>query len=293
MGALIRASGGLVFRTSGSRHQILVVHRPRYDDWSLPKGKDDPGETPQAAARREVLEETGVTAHIVSDLGEVRYHTPQENSKQVRYFAMRAVEVPEFTPNEEVDETRWVNREAAAGLLTYPFDRELVAKADLAVLARSGYLFLVRHANAGERSRWDGPDHLRTLSNKGCKQAETLAGMLGEWGIDRIMSSPSLRCVETVAPLADRLDLEVEDCPRLGEGRGTSVLELLARFVGHNVVLSSHGDVIPAILDRLAREGVTLTSPTGLFECKKASVWRVTVSDGETRSADYIPPPEV
>ncbi len=287
----IRASGGLVFRTVRKRHQILVVHRPRYEDWSLPKGKDDPGESPQAAARREVQEETGVIATIVADLGDVDYQTPQGNPKRVRYFGMRATDIPEFAPNQEVDEVRWLAPDEAVALLSYRFDRQLVSDVDLTNLTRSGFVFLLRHAKAGQRSEQTGPDHLRPLSSKGRIQAEELAGFFAEWGVDRILSSPSLRCRETVEPLADRLGLDIEESQALIEGGGASILDTVDRFIGGNVVLCSHGDVIPAIIDRLARRGITLTSPTGWLECGKASVWRLTVSGGEIHSAHYYPPP--
>ncbi|HVP01707.1 MAG TPA: NUDIX hydrolase [Solirubrobacteraceae bacterium] len=117
----VHAAGGVIERD----RLIAVVHRPRYDDWSLPKGKLDRGESWEAAALREVREETGLICELVEELSSVRYRDLRGRPKTVRYWRMR-VAGGEFTPNSEVDELRWLDRAAAVALLTYPHDRELV-----------------------------------------------------------------------------------------------------------------------------------------------------------------------
>lgn len=291
MTAPILASGGLVLRPGKRGQQILVVHRPRYDDWSLPKGKDDLGETPEQAALREVAEETGVLARIVKPLKDVTYVTSQENHKLVRYFAMREISSIPFVPNEEVDEIRWVSKTEALKLLSYPFDRDLVGEADVTGLATTGLLFLIRHANAGDRALWNGPDHLRPLSNKGLRQAEALAEILAAHGVDRIVSSPFVRCMQTVEPLARALGVEVETLDGLAEGSGSHAVPLFEAAAGANLAVCSHGDVIPACLDLLQRRGMELYTDSGFFECKKASTWVVTVDAGTFVEAHYLPPP--
>jgi 8-oxo-dGTP diphosphatase len=116
----VRAAGGVVRRDG----RIAVVHRPRYDDWSLPKGKLDPGETWEEAALREVREETGLECELGEELSSTRYHDRKGRSKLVRYWLMDPVE-GEFAPNDEVDELRWLTPAEAAALLTYPRDKEL------------------------------------------------------------------------------------------------------------------------------------------------------------------------
>ena len=127
--AEVLAAGGLVWRRSGAGAlEVAVVHRPRYDDWSLPKGKLDEGEDFEQAALREVEEETGLRCTLGRTLGDTSYTDRKDRPKLVRYFEMQP-ESGEFEPNDEVDELRWLALGEARGLLTYDFDRELVDKA--------------------------------------------------------------------------------------------------------------------------------------------------------------------
>jgi 8-oxo-dGTP diphosphatase len=121
--AEVLAAGGLVMRDG----QVAVVHRPRYDDWSLPKGKLDPGEGFEDAALREVEEETGLKCRLGAIIGDTSYRDRKDRAKLVRYFEMQPTG-GEFTPNDEVDELRWLAPGEAHEQLTYDFDRELVAK---------------------------------------------------------------------------------------------------------------------------------------------------------------------
>jgi 8-oxo-dGTP diphosphatase len=123
---VIEAAGGVVWRSAGNGLQVLVVHRPRYDDWSLPKGKLDPGETARKAALREVLEETGFECVAGKKLDEIRYRDRKGRPKRVRYWAMRPVK-GDFIPNDEVDELRWVDLDEVASVLSYPHDAKVVA----------------------------------------------------------------------------------------------------------------------------------------------------------------------
>jgi 8-oxo-dGTP diphosphatase len=126
--ALVRAAGGLVTRRAdGDRLEVLVVHRPRYDDWSLPKGKLHAGERFEDAAVREVREETGVHVALGERAATVRYTDRNGRPKVVRYWTMTVTAIDPFVPTEEVDEVRWVPVGDAAGLLTYDADRQLVA----------------------------------------------------------------------------------------------------------------------------------------------------------------------
>jgi 8-oxo-dGTP diphosphatase len=123
----IQAAGGVVVRGG----EVALVHRQRYDDWTLPKGKLEPGESSDEAALREVEEETGLRCRLVRELAPVRYRDNKDRPKVVRYWLMEVVSDPGFPPNDEVDELRWVPSEQALELLTYDRDREVVSAAEL------------------------------------------------------------------------------------------------------------------------------------------------------------------
>jgi 8-oxo-dGTP diphosphatase len=123
--AEVKAAGGVVWRRGPGGVEVALVHRPRYDDWSLPKGKLDPGESWEEAALREVEEEIGLRCSLGRELPPIGYADRKGRYKVVRYWMMKP-EGGEFTPNDEVDEVRWLLPGAAADMLTYPHDRELV-----------------------------------------------------------------------------------------------------------------------------------------------------------------------
>jgi 8-oxo-(d)GTP phosphatase len=285
----IEASGGLVVRPTPEGLRILVVHRPRYDDWTFPKGKNEPGEDSLEAALREVSEETGQRPHPVSMLGETTY--PVDGiPKLVRWYGMRVAEPGPFLPNDEVDEIRWLDPEEVPGLLTYDHDRKMLEGVDLDALLTTGTLYLVRHGAAGDRQSWSGNDSLRPLSRRGEMQAAGLAKTLADHRIEAIVTSPYLRCIQTVKPLAEAAGLEVLEHPALAEGEGgKSTRDLLRSLIGTNAVLCSHGDVIPAVMDWMVNKGMTLKSD---FDCKKGSTWEVTVRGGVFHKAFYLPPLE-
>jgi 8-oxo-dGTP pyrophosphatase MutT (NUDIX family) len=124
---LVRAAGGLVTRPGRGGVEVLVVHRPRYDDWSLPKGKAEPGESDEATACREVEEETGYSCALGEELPTNRYVDRRGRDKQVRYWRMTVEREGPWAPNDEVDERRWLPPQEAADLLSYDADRGLVS----------------------------------------------------------------------------------------------------------------------------------------------------------------------
>jgi 8-oxo-dGTP diphosphatase len=129
--AEVKAAGGVVWRRGAAgAPELVVVHRPRYDDWSLPKGKLDPGESWEDAAAREVHEEVGLRVRLGEELPPIAYRDNKGREKAVRYWLMEPEDgdAP-FTPNDEVDEMRWVDFDAAAALLSYPRDAQLARAA--------------------------------------------------------------------------------------------------------------------------------------------------------------------
>ena len=149
-------------------------------------------------------------------------------------------------------------------------------------------IHLVRHAKAGSRKAWSGDDDLRPLSKRGGTQARAIAKSLAGDGVTRIVSSPFVRCRETVEPLAQRTGVDIELADALAEGASLAEsLQLVEKVAGDTAVLCSHGDVLGNLLNHYARIGVAL----GDDRLEKASVWVLEVVDGEVRAAHYVAPP--
>jgi len=281
----VRAAGGIVLKGEGEGRSVALVHRPRYDDWSFPKGKLVDGENDETAALREVEEETGMRCRLGPSVGSVMYRDRHGRPKVVRYFRMDA-DGGTFAPTEEVDELRWVPVDRAGGLLSYAHDRNLLRR----VLAEAppSPLYLIRHAKAGVRAAWERPDQERPLTRRGRKQALRLVERFRGLEIGRVLSSPYVRCVQTVEPLAADRGLELLPTPLLAEGASVDqALSLLASLDDRPAALCGHGREIQALIDRLAAEGAPIQG-TGIA---KGSVWVLDREPGRIRSAHYLPAP--
>lgn len=280
----IRAAGAVLWREDRGKVEIAVEHRPRYDDWSLPKGKLEPGDTVPAAAVREVAEETGFGCVLGPFLTQVTYLVRSrdgEAEKVVDYFSARAVSGA-FATNTEVDKLQWLDLERARESLSYPLDvRVLDEFTSLGPYVRT--MLLVRHGKAGSRDQWDGDDDLRPLSETGIRQAEALRAMLPLFGPDRVHSAPAVRCVQTVRGVADDLGVEVVHEPSLSEDgfprdpvRAIARLRSLVDAEGTPVVCSQ-GAVIPDVVGAFAQsDGVPLES----VAAKKGSLWLLCFAAG-------------
>jgi 8-oxo-dGTP diphosphatase len=253
---VIPAAGGVVWRPAGDGGiEVAVVHRPRYDDWSLPKGKLDAGEDLLSAAVREIGEETGLSVVLGRRGRRVRYPV-RGATKRVDYWLMRAVGGA-FTPNDEVDELRWTPLAAAAALVSHDADRAVLADAARTDVPREPSLLVVRHGHAGERDGFEGPDELRPLDRRGREQARRLADVLPHFRPAEVLSADRVRCRQTVEPLAERLGLVVGAAQQLGEEEfqadpeaGLALVERLMtpRDGGGVTVVCSQGGAIPSVL---------------------------------------------
>ncbi|MEV0630087.1 NUDIX hydrolase [Nonomuraea wenchangensis] len=250
---LLRAAGAVVWRGPASRPEVAVIHRPAYGDWTLPKGKLEPGEHVVAAALREVREETGLTVTLGRALPPVHYLV-RGRLKRVDYWTARVVADDGFTPGEEVDELRWLPVEEAGALLTYGWDAGLVRRLADAPL-ETVPLVLVRHATAGSRAEWDGDDERRPLDSGGRRQAATLATALPAYRPELLMSSPSARCVQTLEPYGGEILLD----PLLSEeGQDPRKTPVLVRELAVPAVVCSHGKVLPGLLHALTGKEINL-----------------------------------
>lgn len=273
--------------------QVALVHRPRYDDWSLPKGKALPHETAPVTAAREVWEETGFTAALGRSLTSVSYSV-SHRAKTVHYFSARAVD-GSFEPNREVDGLEWFTMGAARKRMTYDFDRAVldtfaIHPADAATLV------LVRHARAGVRESWEGSDAERPLDAKGLRQAEALVPLLAAFGPRSVHSASVERCRGTLLPLADSLDLEIVDEPALTEdayrhdpaAARKRIVALADRE--RPVAVCSQGGVIPGVVKSLAGRADLKIAKAGT---PKAAFWLLSFDGDQLIQADPYPAPEV
>jgi|SRR5680860_612894 len=260
--AEIVSAGAVVTRKAPGGTQVLLVHRPKYDDWSFPKGKVDPGEHILATAVREVAEETGLDIRLGPPLGTQRYLVPNgtQKIKDVHYWAGRVVggdDVSAYSPNEEVDQVNWLPMEATRDRLTYDYDRGTLTELE-AIRKKTFPLVILRHGHALARRSWKGDDRKRTLSKDGEFQAEQLVPVLSAYGVERVVSSSSKRCWQTVSPYADVADLEVEVTDALAQedARGGSVSQEIERLLNGKepAVLCTHRPVLPLVFKALAMQ---------------------------------------
>lgn len=270
----VHAAGAVVWRVARRRLEVLLVHRPRYDDWSWPKGKLEPGETLPACAAREVEEETGVAVVLGQPLGTVRYRTRDRRRKEAHYWAATPAEdhdraclqarpaVAAADPRE-VDEARWVDVATARSLLTYAHDRD-----PLGVLEdqwrdeklRTWTMVVLRHSRAKKRSAWKGGEATRPLTTVGKQRAAELVPVIAAYGVVEVITSPWERCAATVRPYLEASGVGAELHPELTEAAHEKskrpVRELIHRELTERsapVVVCTHRPVLPTVVAEVAR----------------------------------------
>ncbi len=260
----ILSAGAVVF---GPGKRVLLVHRPKYDDWSFPKGKLDLGEHATTAAVREVAEETGLHVRLGPPLADQRYPTGK-GTKQVHYWTGRVVgedDVSGYRPNDEIDAVEWVRVEEARDRLTYGFDLDTLAEA-MPVRRRTQALVVLRHGLARSRRSWRKDDRQRPLLQAGRAQAQHVVPLLSAYDVTRVVSSTSTRCVDTVAPYADTTGWKLETDDGLAEEdtstkRVRRILEDVLGRLGQEgdrdvsgAVVCTHRTVLPAVFETLGVE---------------------------------------
>lgn len=289
------AAGAVVWQLSPSGDvEVALVHRPRYDDWSLPKGKVDPGETEPVTAVREILEETGYESVLGRRLASVSY--PLEyGTKKVRYWAARTTGGG-FSPNAEVDKLDWLPVADAMLRLQYPHDRKVLRRF-IRRPADTRTVLIVRHATAGRKARYKGDDRLRPLDMKGRAQAESLVGQLLAFGASDIYAASRTRCHQTMEPLAQELGVQIRDEPTLTEEAYSAdadaarkrVLKIAAKSNDETVpVICTQGKVIPGLISWWCdRSGIRPDKSRN----RKGSMWVMTLHGDALIAADHIGSP--
>jgi 8-oxo-dGTP diphosphatase len=288
----VRAAGAVAWRETAGALEVALVHRPRYDDWSLPKGKLNRDEPAPAGARREVTEETGADVALTRWLGRTRYRVEEGSGageKVVDFWAARTGDPYGAVSADEVDAVRWLAPGAARERLSWDSDRAVLDRFEQAPRATSTVL-LVRHGRAGTRESWRGPDDERPLDLTGRAQVELLARTLPAFWLRTerplVVAAPVTRCVDTVAWAGDAKTDE-----RLGErtyadypDSTVACLRELATSVPVSIACSQ-GGVIPAVIETLRREDGL--GPAGV-RAAKGSAWVLSFADGRLVAADYL-----
>ena len=253
---LIQAAGAVLWRKSDKlKLEIAIIHRPRYDDWSLPKGKVESGESHISAGYREIQEETGYESTFGPEIGTVVYKL-EGAPKEVRYWAAAAT-VKTGTPNpQEVDEVLWLEPMKAKEKLTNKDDRAIV-DFFLEFGADTFPIIFLRHAKALKRTDWDGDDGDRPLEHRGQLQAKRLLPIYLPYGISEVHTSDSLRCIETIdlmARLIEKTPIFSADLSEYGYAKDREapldyVQDLMNR--GAAAIVCSHNPIIPKLVKKL------------------------------------------
>ena len=255
------AAGTVTWRGTPRLCEVLLVHRPKYDDWTIPKGKVDPGEILPGTAVRETAEETGLRVRLGVPLPSISYPVSRTITKRVSYWAASTLgddDVKRREPDAEVDEVAWVELAAAFATVSYPRDRQVLAAFEKLVAdgcADTAPLVVLRHAKARARSEWKGNDQRRPLTDAGQRQAARLVPMLRAYGIKHLLSSESTRCEQTLAPYADARERDVELSDELTEenARARRVRALAAEWLQRRrrMVVCTHRPVLPWVFEGL------------------------------------------
>ena len=293
----VRAAGALLRRAAAGGDELALIHRIKYDDWTFPKGKLEPGEHVLEAAVREVAEETGVRVVLGRRLSPIRYRS-DGRPKRVDYWAARPAPgaSTSFVPNSEVDDLEWLPAPAARRKLTYDHDARLLAEL-MAGPPDTVPVILLRHASAGAKDSWAGDDLDRPLDAEGAAVAERLAGLLNCYGSGRVISSAAERCLATVRPYARRAGVAITVEPGLTVSEPpaapAAVMDLAAAIVAERLptVLCAHREnLAPALAAIYGYLGAGLPGEPDGAGLDKGGFWVLHTADGTLAGAERHSP---
>lgn len=295
-GERIEGAGAVLWQAiDGGDVTIAIIHRPRYDDWSLPKGGVDPGESHIQAAFREVLEETGVKAIFGPEIGTVDYEV-NGVTKEVRYWLAEADQFNAATPNpEEVDAIEWLSISDAINKLSNNDDREIVRMAEEFGFG-STPLVLLRHTKALKRDLWDGDDGDRPLEHVGQIQAARIPAIYAPYAIEKIYSSDAIRCVQTIEAMAAEYGItpiyssEISEFGFEKDSEKALDYALSVMLSDKPSVMCSHNPVLPKLVKKLIgkKNFKRLSS-----ELKPGDSFVLHHRSGEVIAIDWTPAPKV
>ncbi|MFI0357155.1 NUDIX domain-containing protein [Actinomadura sp. 9N407] len=282
----IRAAGAVLWRDGAGpgEPEVALVHRPKYDDWSFPKGKVDSGEHVLRAVIREVEEEAGIVARLGRRLPSVTYPMA-DRTKRIDYWAAHCVapSTEHSVPNGEVDRLDWLTVAEAEERLSYPHDVDLLREF-AAGPSHTWPLVILRHGSAGEKGQWTEPDELRPLDGQGRAEAVTLSALLRAYGPSRPISSATARCLDTVLPFARAMDATVttDAAFTVGETDAERACDRLLELADGGVpaIICTHGEVVAELITGLCRRlGEKVPDEPSL---RKGSFWVAHLSAAES-----------
>lgn len=258
-GAAVVAAGTLCWRIEKGSLEVLIIHRPRYHDWSWPKGKLDPGETTPECAVRETFEEVGLSVRLGIPLATISYPV-NSGDKTVHYWAVKVERSTPVPDGSEVDDLRWVSPEEARTVLSNPTDvvpLDALIEAHRAGNLQTWPLIVVRHAKAKPRSSWSRAEGERPLAATGRRQATAVSRLLQAWTPERVVSSPWVRCIQTISPYVKQrraklklVDALTEHDAKRKPARTRAAIErLLSKR--RPVAICTHRPVLPLVLSVL------------------------------------------
>jgi len=300
MTEMILAAGGVVWREGkGSKIELAIIHRPKYDDWSFPKGKLDTGEELISCAYREIMEETGLNIELGPYLGEIEYESI-DGLKHVSYWAAEVLpDNKEFHTNSEADLLEWHEIESARAKLTRDTDREIL---DIFIDSpfQASKLIMLRHAKALARSEWQSGDEDRPLDILGQLQAKRMHAVYQVFGIAQIHTSDAVRCYDTVIGMTKTLKIEPVITAKLSEytfekNKDKSLeyvkeLAEIARATDETILLCSHNPVLPRMLEHVSKKSDVDLPENKL---KPGDAWVVFLGKKKVLQIDVIPAPTV
>lgn len=292
--AEIRAAGAVVWRRNDDDQiEIVLIHRPRYNDWSLPKGKIEDDESLIAGAYREVVEETGLAVRFGQMLGSISY--PVDNAiKHVTYWAARLLGEQGKPDPSEVDDLRWFIIEDALQKLTRDGDKGIVEKFR-EMDPDTKPLILLRHAKAVERHDWEGEDTDRPLSSYGERQSKRLLANFLPFAVEEIHSSSAVRCYETITPMARGLSVDFFFTDSLTEEVFAKDKDRPIKYIhrllvnDYTTLVCSHNPILPAVLSSFFDKfGVEISES----KLEPGDSWVAHHVEREVVAIDFIPAPK-
>ena len=293
---MIKGAGVILWRERRPLElEVALIHRPRYDDWSFPKGSVETDENPLKTAYRECLEETGIDSILGSYIGDVTYEVT-EGKKRIHYWMAKANRsITNFTPNEEVDQLAWTSIKEARHFLTHEDDKQLLTKF-VRMERYSNVLILLRHGKAVKREEWFGEDTDRPLSHKGQMQSKKLSNLFQAYGITEIHSSDAQRCLNTAESIARELKIEMKATPMLSEDMyekdDNAAIDYVIQILkfNKNQIVCSHNPMFTDIL--FAFENHRDFS-RNLPKLSPADAWVIHHQGNRIISAEALPAPRV